>query len=526
MRYASDRAWLVARARWVLAGLGSAILVRATVPPFDLAPLALFAWVPLLLLAGRASLRMVLGAALLQGVVLNLSAQSWVGPGLESAASASPGAAFGAWILLAVLQGLRTPAVLLVVHLAAVYRCPVWVAFPLVQATAEVLLPGLFPWTLALQVHVVPQWLQAASFGGLAAVTLWLGIVNGLVTCAFLCGRSRLASVYVGAATAVVALVSALGHAALLRVDEREAGSASGRILVGHFGTLVDEQRREPVPLIRTQTFARLKQDGTVDLAIWPETVVQNPTPMRRVPQLARDYLLRDRRGGTSAPVIGVPLLFGVAVEDAGRLFNSAVLVREPGIVLGRYDKQALVFFGESRTIVAGLPDLGSLAPTAGDFSRGSGAATLQVGSHRVAVSICYEDILPELVRRSILAGDPELLVNLTSDAWFRGTDAVDFHLALAKLRSVEHRKYLVRSTRDGASAVIDSGGRVLRRVDAASTEAFVATIRWLPGSTIYARYGSAWLFGAAVVAVVVALARSRRGRRTAARQRRRGHLS
>ena len=41
---------------------------------------------------------------------------------------------------------------------------------------------------------------------------------------------------------------------------------------------------------------------------------------------------------------------------------------------------------------------------------------------------------------------DPDLLVNLTNDAWFGDSTEPWIHLALAKLRAVEHRRYLVRS--------------------------------------------------------------------------------
>jgi apolipoprotein N-acyltransferase len=204
--------------------------------------------------------------------------------------------------------------------------------------------------------------------------------------------------------------------------------------------------------------------------------------------------------------------LLGLVLEDRDEIYNSAVLIHDPGIVLGRYDKEALVPIGESGHLVPGLPDLSPIVPVATRFASGTNSAPMVVDGHRIGVSICYEDILSQFVRRRVLADEPELLVNLTSDAWFRGTDAIDFHLALAKLRSVEHRKYLIRSTRDGASAVVDSGGRVRRRVDSAATEAFVATIHWLPGLTVYARYGTMWLFGIVALPVAIALARLRGG--------------
>ena len=124
-------------AGWLLAGVGSALLVRATMPPYDLSPLALGAWAPLLVLVGRVPLRILLLAASLQGVLLNLSAHTSIIGGLRETISASFPAAVGAWLLLALWQGLRTPLVLLVVHFAVRFRCPLWLAFPVVQAAVE-----------------------------------------------------------------------------------------------------------------------------------------------------------------------------------------------------------------------------------------------------------------------------------------------------------------------------------------------------------------------------------------------------
>jgi apolipoprotein N-acyltransferase len=381
----------------------------------------------------------------------------------------------------------------------------VWLAFPVLQAVIEELYPLFFPWTLALEVHGVVPWLQLASFGGAGTVSLWLGLVNGLVADAWRLRQERAAALgRLAAAGAVVTAVSAFGFWELSRVDAREASAPSARLLVGHFASHAGE-RREPVVELREQTLAELERSGPIDLVLWPETVVSQPVAPRALPSLARDYLLRDRARGSSAPTLRAPLLFGTVLVEDGRRFNAAVLLRHPGVVLGRYDKQVLVPIGESSRIAPFLPDFGGLAPVGTRFTSGSAPSELALEGRRVSVSLCYEDILAEHIRSDVVATEPELLVNLTSDAWFRNSAARDFHLALARLRSVEHRKYLVRSTREGVSAVIDSGGRLREHTRAASTEVFVATVRWLPGLTPYARNGSTWLFALLTVPALVA---------------------
>ena len=510
MPEAADGASRAALVRQTLAALGSALLARATMPPFDLAPLALVAWVPLLALVGQVRLRALLAAATLQGITLNLAAHGWVMSGLEQAIDAPGWAGAGAWIALAIVQGLRTPLVFALVHLAVRHRCPLWLAFGALQVLVEAVYPLLFPWTLALQVHGVTAWLQLAAGGGPALVSLWVGLANGLLAEAWQRRRRRgAAAAFAGAAALLLAGVTLFGQAAIARAEAREAKAPEARLLVGHAVTAVDQRRPEPVPELRRQTLSRLSDDPAVDLVIWPETVVGWPTPSLDIPKLARDYLLRDRALGTRAPVLRVPLLVGLVAEEDTGLYNSAALVRHPGVLLGRYDKRRLIPVGESDRLAPSLSGLGELLPVATRFTSGSARDPISIGGHRLAVSICYEDILPELIQKSVLATDPELLVNLTSDAWFRGTDAVDFHLALSKLRAVEHAKYLVRSTRDGAAAVIDSAGRVRARVDGAPSRAFRATVRWLPGFTPYAIHGSIWLLALLPLLGLTSLART-----------------
>ena len=92
--------------------------------------------------------------------------------------------------------------------------------------------------------------------------------------------------------------------------------------------------------------------------------------------------------------------------------------------------------------------------------------------------------------------GEPELLANLTNDAWFGDSTEPWIHLALAKLRAVEHRKYFVRSTNSGVSAFIDPVGRVISHTQTFTEESQRATLRWLKGKTPYTWWGDApwWL--------------------------------
>src|SRR5262249_28860752 len=139
------------------------------------------------------------------------------------------------------------------------------------------------------------------------------------------------------------------------------------------------------------------------------------------------------------------------------------------------------------------IPILYEWSPNSGKFSPGTQLDPLIVtddngGSHAVTTLICYEDILPGFTRAAVSAsgGASELLVNMTDDAWVGDTAEPWEHLALAQLRAVEHRRYLVRSTNSGVSAIVDPVGRVLAHTSPFQQETLRETIHWMRGSTVY----------------------------------------
>ena len=85
---------------------------------------------------------------------------------------------------------------------------------------------------------------------------------------------------------------------------------------------------------------------------------------------------------------------------------------------------------------------------------------------------ICYEVIFPGLgAGFGGMFGNgqgprPDILVNLTNDAWFGGTPGPYQHLAQARMRAVEEGIPMVRVANTGISAAFDGYGRELARIE------------------------------------------------------------
>ena len=111
----------------------------------------------------------------------------------------------------------------------------------------------------------------------------------------------------------------------------------------------------------------------------------------------------------------------------------------------------------------------------------------------RAAVLVCYEDTLPEAGREAMEVA-PNLLVNVTNDAWFFGSAESELHLRVATLRAVELRRDIVRAVNFGPTSWVDAAGRVRARALAgasrASSSAEPALLETAP--TLYARFGDA----------------------------------
>ncbi|MBE7413189.1 MAG: apolipoprotein N-acyltransferase [Leptospiraceae bacterium] len=113
---------------------------------------------------------------------------------------------------------------------------------------------------------------------------------------------------------------------------------------------------------------------------------------------------------------------------------------------------------------------------------------------------ICYEVIIPEFVRRFVQLEDPDFILNVTNDKWYGKSVETYEHLDLARLRSIELRKWMVRSTNSGTSVFVDHLGRIVdnKFTGQETSEYYSKTIDIIKERpTFYALYGNLllWIF-------------------------------
>jgi apolipoprotein N-acyltransferase len=382
-----------------------------------------------------------------------------------------------------------------------------WPAAPvfcLAFAASELLFPLLFPWFYAATVHQIPALGQLAEVGGPIAVALLLIAGNLAIAEPILARLEKRAPRWRLAAllAAVPVLAAAYGALRIRQVDAAVRAAPKARVGVVQANMSLQGKRANKLEgLRRHMNLTReLTQQGPLDLVVWSETSVMGA---RNELDYREQYLPLTRQLGAPAIVGGV-LAREVQDEREYVLFNSALLSDQNGQICEkcRYDKQFLLMFGEYLPFGDSFPVLHKWSPNSGRFTPGQTLHPLPLNGHEIATFICYEDIIPSFVRSIVRSGNPDLLVNITNDAWFGDTTEPWIHLALAQLRAVEHRRFLVRSTNSGVSAFVDPVGRVIAHTGTFREEALAAEVAWLRASTPYEWWGDApwWLASAAIV--------------------------
>jgi apolipoprotein N-acyltransferase len=490
------------RVAYALAVL-SGVTYAAGVPGVDLWPMAFVTFAPLLVALRGRTPREAAKLGLAAGFVASLGGFYWLYGMLRLFSGMSVPVCAVLMALTCAYQGGRTSIACWLTARADARGWPGAIAFVLASTTADLLYPLLFPWYLVFMMHRTPLLLQTADLGGVyLASTLLLGPNLALAEIV----RARLERARFSRAVVLAGLLAPIAGAAygalrLRQVDAMIAAAPSVKVGVAQ-GNLPLVTRAGGVEVHRRLT-EKLRDEGA-NLVVWSEGSVPDVFDEATYKSTAE----RVTRG------LEVPVIFGATVrrrtDGLSRDLNSALYTDFDGRILGRYDKHYLLPFGEFIPFGESFPSLYARSPNSSRMIPGDSTAPLDLTGHPITVLLCYEDILPWFVNRAVDEGRPELLVNLTIDTWFGRTIEPAEHLALAALRAVEHRRFLVRATNSGVSAIVDPGGRVTRRGEPFVEDAFVGEVRLMQPSTVYEAIGDLPWYGGALAICVMAMFRRR----------------
>lgn len=491
----------------------AAVFLNLALPPFNVWPLGLVCLLPLQLVASRVSVSRGVAVGFLYGVVTHVLGFRWLPSALEHGASLSPVAGVVGLLLFAAVHSVQWACALGLVAWWREGGIPSLIGFPLAIAASEIVFPHLLPWYTALAVQAFSPLMQLASVGGPVIITLALALFNVGLGHAWLklrSGERRGGTSAAGVTVACACVVLAWG--ALRVAHLRTAISTASKT---SFLLVQPGAQTEPLDTVRRVTLdalAAARGPTNPALIVWPETALGIALPIDDTPgsrQFVRESIFGDLRTPDEGHRFATPLLTGVVLENDGgpsaRRFNAAVLVSTDGSRWGTYLKRDLAPVGEATPFEGVLPQLRNVFPPVIPFTPGGTMPPIRVENHVVDVSICYEDILVSQFADRVRAGRPELLVNLTSDAWLPAA-ASELHAALARFRAVEHGREILRVTTDGVTALISPTGEVAVRLPARVSAATLVEVHWLGEATVFAVVGAGPLLALLLASVVVTL--------------------
>ena len=233
-----------------------------------------------------------------------------------------------------------------------------------------------------------------------------------------------------------------------------------------------EEQWTEPSVQRLDQRLAELSTPGNpVDFVVWPEVPapIYDTDPM--LPRIAEKAHAAFLAGVVSRAPDGAPL-------------NSAMLISPEGRVISKYDKVNLVPFGEFVPWPFELVTR-KISSEAGDYRAGTRA----VVAGRVGTFICYESVFPTYIRQFARDG-AEVLFNISNDGWFGKSAARFQHFEIVRMRALENRRWIIRSTNNGISAAIDPAGRVTQQEPPYREAVANMGFNYEAATTFYTRYG------------------------------------
>ena len=493
----------VVEERWCRSAVWGSVLALGS-PPFDAYP-ALWLGMGLLacelasaprvpLFASRARVALV-GArrGLAFGVGANLVALRFI-PGVVVRFTPLPYAVgLVGLALLAAFEATRWMLAAVACETLARARVPRPAAFA-AGVYAGTFVPTMIPWTVAGGVSPWPSMVQLADVVGERGVAALMALAAGLAAeAAGTLRRGGDVRRGLAGAGAVAGLLVAQGTYGVARMRQVEAArSVAPRARVALVQPSVDastrwEDARAPWILERLTGLTRTAEARGTDLVVWPEGAYPYRLPHGTHREIDRTRAIVSH--GTRGPVLTGLLMMG-ASEGADT--NAAVLAMPDGSLSDPYDKRHLLWFGETVPLADRAPWLRHVFARGLGLVPGTRSETLDVGDLRAGVLICYEDTLPEAGREAIEAR-PNLLVNLTNDAWFSGSSESELHLRLAAMRAVELRRDLVRAVNEGPVSWVDAAGRVRARGSGDFAGVLPTEPALLAGEvTLYGRFGDA----------------------------------
>ena len=231
-------------------------------------------------------------------------------------------------------------------------------------------------------------------------------------------------------------------------------------------------------------------------LFIWPEGIFYQ-SYLEDIKKYRN--LFKDKFSENHLIILGINNFTSINNIDDQKYFNSLAVLNYKLEILSLYNKINLVPFGEFLPFEKTLSKFGlkKITPGYSSFSSGDERMMINLGSQfnekLILPLICYEIIYPAKIKKANQL--PDLVVNISEDAWFGQSIGPQQHFTKAIYRSIEEGVFIARSANKGISAFINPNGKVLKSLNTGEAGNIELNFPYFFKSTLFSKYGNKIFF-------------------------------
>jgi len=378
-------------------------------------------------------------------------------------------------------------------------KLPFFFILPLFMVAHDVALHHIpfhgFPWNIP--VYTQREWIQFFQWidvTGIFGLSFFIYLINGLFADAFLLfiHRKQLDKMVSRLLIIFVLVLLSLYGSFLSNRNYENTKVSKGTINIALAqGNISQDIKWDP---FRAQDnlnaylqLTHLAVKEGADVVIWPETAY--PYGVRLEKMHEEKFLDKEQ--------LLAPILFGAIVSQSTlpkkELYNSVVLADTDAHLKAVYRKIHLVPFGEYLPLKEWLGYLKALTENIGEFTKGMDYTLFDIEGFKLAPLICFEDIFPKY-SRIFSNKSADILFNVTNDAWYGDSSAQYQHLVFSQFRALENRRYLVRATNTGLTAIINPRGEVVDQLEPFKAGYLIQNIKVDRAMSYYTKHGDQWV--------------------------------
>ncbi len=222
---------------------------------------------------------------------------------------------------------------------------------------------------------------------------------------------------------------------------------------------------------------------------IWPEGII---------PNIYQDelniYADLFKKRFSKNHIIGLGITNRVKNDNDYKYFNSFSIFDNDLNLIHNYNKINLVPFGEFLPFENFLNRIGlkTITNKFGSFNKGENREIIQINRNfntfKFLPLICYEIIYSGRLSES---SSFNFILNISEDGWFGKSIGPKQHFAHSIFRAIETGKYIIRSSNNGMTAIINPLGEIEQKVEYGAAGFIDFTKRIDIDSTLFSKYGN-----------------------------------